>query len=342
LNKYKWRIKLAITQRENLQLVFDHKQPEWVPLAEESLVMTMNGFLMSWYQPGVIVSDLFGAKYFNADPRIGPMTIPGEPLITDIHQWRDVVTIPDLSQIDWEAEAAKDTSLWDRDNKMSMYMASGSASGAVFQLMVTLMSHEGALYALADEDSEEEWHALLSTLIDWTCEVVKNTIKYYKPDICCICDDNSSKNSSFMSPATFRRMIKPYHKKLVDTVIEGGCIPTLHCCGNINGLFDDFIDVGYKGWDPSQVQNNLTAMKEKTGTEFVYFGGFDSQGSTNKAGTSEEDVRAAIASSFDILAPNGGYVFSTSGMMLPWDIGDEQAGWIMDEARHQSKTFYQK
>jgi uroporphyrinogen-III decarboxylase len=135
-------------------------------------------------------------------------------------------------------------------------------------------------------------------------------------------------------------MIKPYHKKLVDAIIEGGAVPTLHCCGNVDLLFEDFLDLGYVAWDPSQVQNDLAGMKAKYGNRFTFFGGFDSQGSTNKAGTSEEEVRAGIRRSFDVLAPGGGYVFSTSGMMLPWDIGETQAGWIMDEARKLSRTFY--
>jgi len=157
-----------------------------------------------------------------------------------------------------------------------------------------------------------------------------------------VCDDNSSKIGPFMSPATFRRMVKPYHKQLADAIADCGAIPTLHCCGNVDRLFDDFVDIGYVGWDPSQVQNDLAGMKARYGDRFTFFGGFDSQGPTNKKGTSEEKVREGIKRSFDILAPGGGYVFSTSGMMLPWDIGDEQAAWISDEARVQSRTFYQK
>jgi hypothetical protein len=329
-----------LTERENLQLVYDGKQPEWVPIARESADFTMNGFLTQWHKPGVVSTDVFGVKYFTEDPRVGPMPIAGQPLLKNIREWREKVLFPDLKNLDWEDWAAKDTARWNRQEKMSQIMMSGSASGAVFQLMVTLMSHEGALYSLADEDDEEEWHALLGSLTSWTEELIKNTIKYYKPDVICICDDNASKNSSFMSPATFRKMIKPYHKRLVQTVVDCGCIPTLHCCGNVEKLFADFVEIGYRGWDPSQVQNDLKGMKATYGKNIVFFGGWDSQGVVNQPGAREEDVRAAVRRSFDILAPGGGYVWSTSGMLLPWDIGEEQAGWVSDEARKCSREFY--
>jgi len=332
---------MALTQKENMQLLFNHEQPEWVPLAEEATNFAMNGFVMQWYKPGQISTDIFGARYYTEDPRVGPMPIPGEPLLSDIHEWPDKVIFPDLDAIDWVQAAKDDTKNWDPD-KWSQCMFSGSANGAVFQLMVTLMSHEGALYALADEDSEEEWHVLLSKLTDWTEDLIRRTIRYYKPDSCCICDDITNKLGPFMSPATFRRMIKPYHKQLVDAVVDEGAIPTLHCCGKTDKILGDLVEIGYKGWDPSQVFNNLPMMKETYGKDIVFFGGFDSQGPTNKAGTPEEEVRAGVRRSFEILAPGGGYCFSTSGMMLAWDIGEEQAGWIMDEARKQSASFYQK
>jgi hypothetical protein len=335
-------IKMPLTERQNLQLVFDHKQPEWVPLMEEASDFGMNGFLMQWYKPGEVSTDIFGAKYYTEDPRVGPMPIPGEPLVKDIAKWRDVVKVPDLSSVDWVEAAKNDTANWDRENKYQSIMFGGSANGAVFQLMVTLMSHEGALFALADEESEEHWHELLGTMTDWTEELIRKTIRHYKPDGCMIGDDLTNRLGPFMSPATFRRMLKPYHKQLVDAIVDEGCMPTLHCCGKTEKLFGDLVDIGYKMWDPTQVFNDLGMMKEKYGNDVVFCGGFDSQGLTNKAGTPEETVREGVRRSFEILAPGGGYCFSTSGMMLAWDIGEAHAGWIMDEAKKQSRSVYKK
>lgn len=58
-------------------------------------------------------------------------------------------------------------------------------------------------------------------------------------------DDLGTQNSLQISPATYREMLKPAHKKLFETIRSYGKYSFLHSCGAIYDLIPDLIDIGF-------------------------------------------------------------------------------------------------
>jgi len=339
----------ALSEKENLLLVYKGEEPEWVPIAERcedvafGPAALIGGFGVE-RKAGDRYTDLFGITYEVSDPRIGPMPAPDlPPVITDITKWREQFPPekwPSLDGIDWIATAAADTAHWDRENKYSKAMFGGTGAGSNFVFAATVLGHQGAMTAMLEEP--EHFDDLMQEITNLQLKVVHIFGKYYKPLSITMCDDCAYNQGTFMSPATYRDRIKPFHKQLVDAIIAEGCTPEIHCCGKAQGIVDDFVDIGLRAWDPAQYFNDLEAIKARHGNGLIIHGAWDSNGAAALLGASEDVVRGAVRSSIDRCAPGGGYVFTTSGMTEQWYVGEEHMGWIYDEADKYGKAFYKK
>ena len=57
-------------------------------------------------------------------------------------------------------------------------------------------------------------------------------------------DDLGTQDSTFISPATFRALVKPAYKKVADAAHEAGMSVFMHSCGHNYGFMEDLIDAG--------------------------------------------------------------------------------------------------
>lgn len=57
-------------------------------------------------------------------------------------------------------------------------------------------------------------------------------------------DDWGTQDRTFISPASFRKLFKPYYKKVADAAHEAGMSMFLHSCGYNYAFIEDFIDAG--------------------------------------------------------------------------------------------------
>lgn len=334
-----------MTERENLLKVYNGETPEWVPVSEKATCGSVVSELVKWcFLPnmyrGQVITDIFGISYTVADPRICPLPTPGVFKIPDITRWEECLenSFPDLDAMDWEAMAKKDTAHFDRENKVCKVAVGGNICGAPFEMAMDMLGHRQGLMAMIEE--EDAWHGLMNAITEWHEKLVDKVVTYYKPDCIQLGDDVCNAKGPFMSPSMYRDMIKPYHARIIKRIREGGCYAELHCCGKGEALVDDWKEIGIQVWNPVQIVNDLPALKAKYGNSFVFCGAWDSHGPAGMPGASEETVRSAVRRSMDILAPGGGYVFSTCGMTEAWSVGDEHISWIYDEAEKYGHTFY--
>ncbi|MCL2136588.1 MAG: hypothetical protein FWH40_03575 [Coriobacteriia bacterium] len=340
-----------LNERENVLRLYRGEMPEWVPISQKAFAMCMPMAILGGpgggpggpRVPGTITYNILGTPHIvTSDPNIAPMPIPGEPHVPDITHWRDYLKFPfpDPNELDWsrDVEVAKNV---DRENRAVVAMVGGASfAGAPFNAMVDILGHEGASIAMLDEDEQEYWHELLGFLTDWEVAVVNNLIRIYQPDIVCTCDDLANAHGPFMSLPTYREMLLPYQARVVKAITDAGCYAEIHCCGKADAFIDDWFEIGLTAWNPAQVFNDIEEIKARYGRSFVINGGYDSQGKINIAGAAEADVRASIRLSFQKYAPGGSYIFSTSGMALAHELGEEHMGWISDEAEKCSSQYY--
>ena len=66
--------------------------------------------------------DWFGTYWQFVPEQPASIVLHDKKVVSDITKWREQLKFPDLSSVDWEKEAQKDTGHWDRENKLSLVM----------------------------------------------------------------------------------------------------------------------------------------------------------------------------------------------------------------------------
>ncbi len=121
--------------------------------------------------------------------------------------------------------------------------------------------------------------------------------------------DIGTQRGMMLSPALWRRHIKPYSEKLIRTFKDMGFITFYHSCGSIVPVINDFIEMGLDILDPIQPKAKGMEpenLKREFGDKLVFHGGIDVQ-ELLPFGTPEE-VSRETARLMDILGSDGGYI----------------------------------
>ena len=65
-------------------------------------------------------------------------------------------------------------------------------------------------------------------------------------------DDWGSQRGLQMSPAMWRRLIRPALKRMYGAVKEAGKFVMIHSCGDVDELFDELVEIGLDCFNPFQ------------------------------------------------------------------------------------------
>lgn len=258
---------------------------------------------------------------------------PGEFLLDDICDWREKVTIPDAASFDWEAEAAKELANVDRNQTV---VAFGFGNG-VFERLAALMGFEEALLAIMEEP--EEVYALFEAITDYKIQALDYIQKTYNPDVVTYYDDVATERDLFISPKTYRELIKPHHKRFAQACIDRGIIPFYHCCGKAEAIVEDMIDCGWNSWSSVQPTNDIETLIQKYGKSINFIGGWDSTGTPGTPFATHEEIVAEVKRVMDTYGKFG-YGFSFFGFRYPQDgnpaVMAQYMGEIVGEAMQYS------
>lgn len=298
-----------LTEKENLLRMHRGEMPEYLP--DSNFREFKCSAFVDIKAPGYH-KDEFGVEYQGKEDIFGgaPIPMPGKYVLHDITKWRDVIKAPDISHIDWESLAKKDLADIDREKYGTIFFF-----GKIFQRLCDFMGFEEGLCAMMEEP--EECYALFDYLCNFSVDVLKNILKYYKPESVCIPDDTATARAPFISLGTYRELVEPFHRRIAETVLNGGAFIEKHDCGKCELFVPEWLDFGVCGWNPAQPSNDLVGIKQKYGRRLIICGGWDSQGSISFPETSDEELMAALHEYVDTLAPEGGFIFSArvSGSM---------------------------
>jgi uroporphyrinogen decarboxylase len=123
-------------------------------------------------------------------------------------------------------------------------------------------------------------------------------------------DDLGSQENSLMSPATYRKTIKPYHQEIFQTIKSHSAAHVfLHSCGSVYKLLPDLIDAGVDILNPVQVSAagmDTRRLKAEFGDRLTFWGAIDTQHVLPKG--SVQDVKQEVERRITDLGANGGYV----------------------------------
>ncbi|MDR0597226.1 MAG: hypothetical protein LBG14_01820 [Treponema sp.] len=125
-------------------------------------------------------------------------------------------------------------------------------------------------------------------------------------------DDIATERNLFMSPETYRALIKPHHKRLNDAVKNLGMIPVQHTCGHAEACVEDYIETGAVSWNSVQPRNDIAGLLDRYGDRFSLEGGFDTTGKPSYSNASVEEVIAEVERCFRDYGGRKGFIFTST------------------------------
>ena len=134
-------------------------------------------------------------------------------------------------------------------------------------------------------------------------------------DVVTYADDYGTQQSQLISPAMFRKQLKPRVRVLFERIkqLAPHTKQFFHSCGNVRPLIPDYIEIGTEILNPVHIRAagmDPVALKRDFGRDVVFWGGgIDTQG-VLPHGT-PQDVKDDVRRNIEALAPGGGFVFNT-------------------------------
>ncbi len=121
-------------------------------------------------------------------------------------------------------------------------------------------------------------------------------------------DDMGYKGTAFFSPALYRALLQPFHRRAVEWAHDHGIYAHLHSCGDIMPLIPDVLDTGVDCLNPLEVKAGMDslALKRDYGDRLVLHGGINAVLWDDK-----EAIVAEIERLVPVLKENGGFIFSS-------------------------------
>ena len=174
----------------------------------------------------------------------------------------------------------------------------------------------------------EEWYISTITrqkyiyeVFEKQCEIaLKNLEKIYrrvqdKVDVVYICGaDFGAQNGLLISVDVFRKLFKPFYKKINNWIHEHTKWKTFkHSCGSVEPLIPEFIDAGFDILNPVQTSAanmDPVSLKKKYGSQITFWGGGVDTQKTLPFG-SPRDVEKEVEERIKIFGEGGGFVFTT-------------------------------
>lgn len=237
--------------------------------------------------------DGFGIRWIYPSTASGA-AIPANDkfLLDDICKWREIVKIPDPSEFDWKACYQMECQILGEPDREHELVEFGFGNG-VFERLAALMGFEEALYSIAAEP--EEVYALFEAITDYKVKALDYIIDAYHPDSINYYDDVATERSPFISVETYRKLIKPHHKRFAQECLKRGIIPIYHCCGKAEALVEDMIDCGWAIWTSVQPSNDIKTLIQKYGDRIGFAGGYDTTGPASRPSATQEMIDAEVA-----------------------------------------------
>ena len=228
-------------------------------------------------------------------------------VMDDVTEWRDKVHIPDPAAYDWKADYEMECKMLGEPDREHQIIDFGFGNG-VFERLAALMGFEDALVAIASEP--EEVDALFTAITDYKIKALDYIIDIWHPDTITYFDDVATQRNLFISPATYRSLIKPHHKRFAQECLKRGVLPIYHCCGYAQDIVEDMIDCGWVAWTSVQISNDIEALIEKYGDRIGFVGGYDTNGPAASVNATHDIIEKEVKRCLDTYGKyHKGYCF---------------------------------
>ena len=171
-----------------------------------------------------------------------------------------------------DAEKAKDSFSKTRDTHLQVY----TEPCIGFEKFKYCMGTEGLLLAIADDPD------MIKEMTEYTLQLAIDGLEYclglgVEFDAALITEDMGFSNGPFFSPAFYREIIMPSHKRWNDLLHSKGMKSMLHTCGDNRKLLSCYAEIGFDVINPLEQKAGMDIYKIKKdyGDIFTLWGGID-------------------------------------------------------------------
>jgi uroporphyrinogen decarboxylase len=176
---------------------------------------------------------------------------------------------------------------------------------------------------LMDMASDEDlFKAIMAKFTKLAIDTANALLDHADPyvDVIVTGDDLGMTAGPMMSPASYRRLVKPYHAEYLGAIHKRSRAKVFfHSCGNIYKLLGDLAEVGVDIINPVQVNcgemGDTARLKREFGDRLTFCGGFDTQKVMPHG--SRDDVRAEVRRRIRDMAPGGGFIAAAVHCLQP-------------------------
>jgi len=164
---------------------------------------------------------------------------------------------------------------------------------------------------------------LMDKILEIQLEMSRRFLDEIDPyvDVIGIGDDLSGPGAPACPLDVYRKLFKPRHRKIMRVLKEefGDAKVLYHCCGGVEPLLPELIDLGIDAINPVQVSakgmGDTKKLKAKYGRHLTFWGGIDTQ-RILPFGTPDE-VRNEVRRRIEDLAPGGGFILGAVHNIRP-------------------------
>lgn len=242
-----------------------------------------------------------------------------EDNLTPVEDFKEQYTVVPQSTVDYWA--AKSKELYENTEYSIMGVLGGMGLGDGAEIPGPFMKHpkgirdmQNWLIAMA------AYPEYIEAVFELQTEVMLKNLELYKSAVGDRIDsifvsgtDFGTQNSTFVSIDMFRRLFKPYYKRVNDWIHQNTNWKTYyHTCGSVFPLIPDLIEMGVDILNPVQCSAkdmDAQRLKDMYGNDITFWGGGVNTQVTLPFGTPDEVYRE-VRERCEIFAPNGGFIFA--------------------------------
>jgi hypothetical protein len=226
-----------------------------------------------------------------------------------------------LNELDLAYFRAQKRWFEDRREFGSMLIIPGAAFGDIALIPAPFLKHPKGIRDIT------EWYISTKARRDYVWAVFDKQCEYALENLKTLIElfgdtvqtalltgtDFGTQRGPFISPAVYRDLFKPFHKRLNDFIHKQSNWKTfIHSCGSVYQLLPDFIEAGFDILNPVQCSAagmDAVRLKREFGRELVFWGGGVNTQKTLAFGTPDAVYRE-VRERIDIFNRNGGFVFN--------------------------------
>ena len=188
-------------------------------------------------------------------------------------------------------------------------------TGGIFETAEKLVGYEQLCYMLVDDPPLVQ--AVFDKLGELYVKIYTGMSQIEGVGAVTISDDLGFKTQTMIDPASLRKYVLPWHKKLADIIHAAGKPCLLHCCGNLSEIMEDIIEC--VGIDAKHSYEDsilpVTEAKRLYGDRIAILGGFDVD---RLCRSSEQDIREYTRMLVTELGSDGGYCLGSGNSIAPF------------------------